>query len=89
MFNPNLIRIIALQCILRGYVKCYCSKAFNVMPYMETNRALWIRDICKRLFKCANEEIFLEATDLTLLSHRVGCTMTPLSRDLCTPARKV
>ncbi len=29
---------------------------------METNRALWIRGICKRLFKCANEEIFLEAT---------------------------
>ncbi len=29
---------------------------------MKTNRALGIRGICKRLFKCANEDIFLEAT---------------------------
>ncbi len=28
MFNPNLIRIIALQGIFRGSVKCYGTKAF-------------------------------------------------------------
>ncbi len=36
---------------------------------METNRALWIRGICKRLFKCANGEIYLEATHLSQERH--------------------